>query len=100
MVFHCSPLRKFSALWSTWTTIAIYKSNLHYTRGITLKRVASGGAYLRSLASGQHNSEETSQRWRTVGDTVSDLTEPGFESQTSRTDCIAVTTDLTGRYFF
>ena len=47
------------------------KSNLHYTRGITPKRVTSCGAHLRCLAPGQHSSEETSQRWRIVGDTVS-----------------------------
>ena len=46
------------------------KSNLHYTRGITPKRVTSGGAHLRNLAPGLHSSEETWQRWRTVGDTV------------------------------
>ena len=46
------------------------KSNLHYTRGITPKRVTSGGAHLRGLAPGLHSSEETSQRWRAVGDTV------------------------------
>ena len=47
------------------------KSNLHYTRRITPKRVTSCGAHLRDLAPGQHSSEETSQRWRVVGDTVS-----------------------------
>ena len=47
------------------------KSNLHYTRRITPKRVTSCGAHLRGLAPGQHSSEETSQRWRVVGDTVS-----------------------------
>ena len=46
------------------------KSNLHYTRRITPKRVTSCGAHLRGLAPGQHSSEETSQRWRVVGDTV------------------------------
>ena len=30
---------------------------LHYARVITLKRVSSGGANLRSLASGQHSSQ-------------------------------------------
>ena len=40
----------------------IPKSNLHYTRGITPKRVTSGGAHLRCLAPAQHNSEEISQR--------------------------------------
>ena len=46
------------------------KSNLHYTRRITPKRVTSCGAHLRGLAPGQHSSEETSQRWQVVGDTV------------------------------
>ena len=46
------------------------KSNLHYTRRITPKRVTSCGAHLRGLAPGLHSSEETSQRWRAVGDTV------------------------------
>ena len=38
------------------------KSKLHYTRGIMLKRVTSGGAHLRGLALGEHSFEETSQR--------------------------------------
>ena len=46
------------------------KSNLHYTRDITPKRVTSGGAHLRGAALGLHNSEQMSQRWRAVGDTV------------------------------
>ena len=37
-------------------------SNLHYTRGITLKRVMSGRIQLRGLAPGQHSSEKTLQR--------------------------------------
>ena len=44
--------------------------NLHYTRGSTPKRVRSGGALLRGLAPGEHSSEETSQRWRAAGGTV------------------------------
>ena len=46
------------------------ESNLYYTRGITPKRETSCGANLRGLAPGQHSFEETSQRWRAVGDTV------------------------------
>ena len=46
------------------------KSNLHYSRGVTSKRVTRGGIHLRGLAPGQHSSEETS---RAVGDVVSDL---------------------------
>ena len=61
--------------------LGFFKSNLHYTRGITPKRKTSGGAHLRGLAPGQHSSEETLQRWRAVGDTA-DLTGPGIEPQT------------------
>ena len=40
------------------------KSNLHYTRVITLKRdITSGGDHLRGLAPGLDSSEEISQRW-------------------------------------
>ena len=66
--------------------LRVFKSNLHYTRRITPKRVTSCGAHLRGLAPGQHSSEHTSQRWRVVGDSV-DLTGPEIESQTSRTEC-------------
>ena len=48
--------------------ISKLKSNLHYTRRVTPKRVTSGGAHLRGLAPGQHSTEETSQRWRVVED--------------------------------
>ena len=51
--------------------VKIKKSNPHYTRRITPKRVTDCGAHLRGLAPGQHSSEETSHRWRVVGDTVS-----------------------------
>ena len=73
------------------------KSNLECARGITPKRVTSGGAPLRCFAPGQHSSEETLQRWQAVGDTVSDLTGRGIESQTSRTDSVRLTTELTNR---
>ena len=46
------------------------KSNLHYARGIALKRETSGGAHLRDLGPGRDSFEETSQLWRAVGDTV------------------------------
>ena len=41
--------------------------------------------------------EETSQRWRAVGNTVSDLTGPRFEPQTSRSRDKRVTARPTGR---
>ena len=47
------------------------QKNFHYTRGITPKRVTSGGVHLHGLAPGLHGSEETSQWWRAVSDTVS-----------------------------
>ena len=71
--------------------------NRHHTRGITLKRVASGGVYLRGLAPGLQSSEETSQRRRVVGNTAYDLTGPGFEPQTSLTDSKVLTTEQPGQ---
>ena len=53
--------------------------NLQYTRGITPKRVTSGGFRLSGLAPGQHNSDKTSQWWRAASDTVSDLAGVGIE---------------------
>ena len=50
--------------------------DLHETRTV----------HLGSLAPGQHSSEETSQQRRVVGDSISDLTGPVIEPQTSRTD--------------
>ena len=46
------------------------KSIFYYTRVHAPKRVTSGEANLRDLAPGLHSSEEKSQRWRAVGDTV------------------------------
>ena len=65
---------------------------------ILAKRVTSGRTHLRGLALRQHPSEETSQRWRTVGDIVSDLTDPGIKPQTSRTVSNVLTTKPTGRW--
>ena len=62
----------------------LQKSNLHYTLDITTKRETSGGVHLRGLAPEQHSCEETSQRWRTVGDTVSKLTDQGIKPKTFR----------------
>ena len=42
--------------------------------------------------------EEMSQRWRAVGNTVSNLTGPRFEPQTSRSRDERVTAQPTGRY--
>ena len=50
------------------------------------KRVSSVEAHIRGLAPQLHISKETSQRWRVVANTVSDLTGPTIELQTPRTD--------------
>ena len=42
-------------------------------------------------------SEETSQRYRVVGNTASDLISPEFEPQTYRTDSVCLTAELTRR---
>ena len=65
---------------------------------MTPPRVMSGGTHVRSLAPGLFSSEETLQRWQAIGDTVSDLSEPGIEPQTSRTDSVRLTTVLTSRF--
>ena len=48
------------------------------------KYVTSSRAHVRGLAPGQHSSEETSQRWRAVDATVTNLTPLGIETRTSR----------------
>ena len=71
------------------------KSSLHYTRGIPPpKRVTSSGARFHRWAPRQLSFEvrRTQPRRRVPGDTVSDLTSPGCEPQTSRTDSDVVTT--------
>ena len=70
------------------------KSNLHYIRGITPKHETS------DLAPGPHSSEETLQRWRAVGDIVSDLTGPGIEPQNLLSDGNVLPTELIGGVFF
>ena len=45
-----------------------------------------GVVHVRGLAPGQHSSEETSQWWRDVGDTVIHWIGSGIEPQTFRTD--------------
>ena len=58
--------------YSTWNL------NLHYTRDNTTQRVTSGEISLHGSASGRLSCEETSRRWRAVGDTVFKLTSPGI----------------------
>ena len=74
------------------------KSNLHYTRAITPKRVTSSGAHLRDSASGQHSSEETSQRWRAIGDTAHDLTRFRMELRPSASIVMSSAVKLIDRF--
>ena len=77
-----------------------FKSNQIFTVLVSLNSlqyrsmVASGGVRPRVLALGQHRSEETSQRWRAVGYTVSDLTGLGIEPQIFRIDSDICNTTL------
>ena len=70
-----------------------------YTRCITLKRVTSlrvsSSRY--SPPSNVTLLEEVLQWWRAVGDTVSDLTDPRFKPQTSRSKDKRVTARPTGQ---
>ena len=67
------------------------KSNLHYTRDISTKRVTSGVVSLRDLDPGQHScSEEMSLRQRAAGDAVSDLTGSVIKPNSSCTDSISL----------
>ena len=58
----------------------------HYTRCITPKCTMSLRGHLRVIPPASYTApvEEMSQRWRDVGNTVSDLTSPRFESRTTR----------------
>ena len=60
---------------TTFTSNQIF----HYTRCITPQRVTSWrGAISESLRSGNTASFEMSQRWRAIGNTISDLNGPRF----------------------
>ena len=69
-------------------------SNLHHTRGISPKRVTSGGAHLRGIIA---LSTETSQRWRIVADSVW-FDPPGNRAQSlpRRQRCVSPLHQLTG----
>ena len=71
-----------------WTQI------FHYTRCNTPNRATSLST---SLRPGTQLFEEMSQRWLTVGNTVSDLTGPRFEPQTSLSRGERTTARPTGR---
>ena len=60
------------------------------------------GAHFRDTAPSGNTTlfEKMSQRWRAVGNTVSDLTSPRFEPQTSRSRHERVTTRSAVRYVY
>ena len=60
-------------------------TSLLYTRGITPKRETSSGIHLSGLGPGKQFQRHVEVA-ATVGDPVSDLTRPGIELQTPRTD--------------
>ena len=70
--------------------------NLHYARGIASKRVTSDEAQFRDLEPGQHGSEEMPQRWRAVGNTVSDSTGRELNPRPPAPIVMYLTTELTG----
>ena len=68
-----------------WLQITNQKLNLHYTGGITPKRVTSGGARLRGLAPGNTAPKKHGiSRWLHCAD----MTGSGIELQTSRTNTV------------
>ena len=66
-----------------WMMPENHQKNLHYTHGLTPKRVTSGGAHLRGLVSEQYSNEET---WQADNNTVSNFTGEGIEPQTFLTN--------------
>ena len=65
---------------------------------LAVKRVSSLRAHLRVIAAGNTAPfEEMLQRWQAVGNTVFDLTGPGFQPQSSRSRDERVTTRPAGR---
>ena len=63
-------------------------AQLMQSHGITPKRVTSDEAHLRSIAPGQHRSEETSQQWRAVCDTALIWPARELNTRTFRTDSL------------
>ena len=79
--------------------ITLIKNNINQNLSlcVTTKHVKSLRAHLRVIALGNSAPfQEMMQRWRAVGDTVSDLTHPRFELLTSRSRDNRVTARPTG----
>ena len=81
---------KYGASAVTMVAHKIFLKNQIFTALVSLNSycsvVASGGARPRGLTSGQRIYKQTSQRWRAVGYSVSDLTGLEIEPQTFRID--------------
>ena len=76
----------------------VYLGNLHYARWVTPKRVTSLPPNLCVTTLRQHSFfRKMSQRWLVVGKTESDLTDPRFEPQISRSRDESITAWPTGR---
>ena len=90
--------RYTTAMPSESTLHTTSKSNLHYTRRITPKRVTSSGAHVRGLAPGlaqlRRNVAAVASRWQYCAD----LTGPGFEPQTFRTDSVCPSNEANRRF--
>ena len=66
--------------------VACQKNQIFIILAVLRLRVTNGSFFHpRDLAPGQPSSEETSQQWRAVGDTLSDLTGLRIEPYVSRT---------------
>ena len=72
------------------------KSNLHYTRRNTPKRVTSGGDHLRSAWATQLRTNVATVVSRSRHS--DDLADPAIEPHTFRTDRVGLATELIGRY--
>ena len=95
-------VERFALLWSPCVN-CVFKSNLIKSLLYSLyyAEACNELAGLNSASMRPRNTasfEEMSQRWRVVGNTVSDLTRPRFVPQTSRSRNESVTARPAGRY--
>ena len=96
---------KKSFTYSTKTFVQLSKRRFHIKSFIIVTELRRSvlrveGPVSSSLRLGSTTSfKEMSQRWRSVGNTLCDLTGPRFEPQTSRSRDERLNTRPTGRYF-
>ena len=90
---HITKKHVITAYWITRKLLCYISHQIfHYTRCLNIRVIAPAG--------NTAPFEETSQRWRAIGNTVSDLTGPRFELQTSPSRDERVTSRPTGRSTF